>query len=338
MPSETETFRVSNSKAACFRRCPKQYEFRYVKKLKKKRTALPLKKGSWIHELLMTHYDGKDWRVRHKQLTAQFNKLLIEEREEYGDLPTECARIMHSYVAHYKEEDKHYKVLDTEIDALVELPNGDMFNFIIDLILEEDDGGIWFLDHKNVSSLMDADYMLLDAQLAKYVWGGAQIGYPNIRGVMFNELCTKAPTLPKELKDGGLEQRKNLQCDVYTYYREIKRLGLDPHDYTEMLQHLRGQSDKWFRRTRMPRDKPMVEQTIREMLWTIDDIKRAEASGRFPRTPDKSCTWMCEYLHPCVVDLQGGDIDEITRLQFTTTKREQDLEETHSRILTGGKT
>lgn len=335
MPDE---FRISNSKANCYRRCPRQFKFRYVEKLKKKRTALPLKKGSWIHELLMTHYDGHDWTVKHKELTREFNKLLIEEREEYGDLPTECARIMRSYVDNYREEDKHFKVLDTEIDAMVELPNGDTFNFIIDLILEEDDGGIWLEDHKNVSTLMDDDFMLLDTQLAKYVWGAAQIGYPDVRGVMFNELCTKAPTMPSVLEDGGLTQRKNLQCDVYTYYREIKRLGLDPKDYGKFLKHLRGQSTKWFRRTRMPRDKPMVERTIRELLWTCDDIKRAEATDRFPRAVDKSCTWMCEYLHPCVVEMQGGDIDEITRLQFTTAKREQDLEITHERILTGGKT
>jgi PD-(D/E)XK nuclease superfamily len=332
-----EAFRISNSKAACFRRCPKQYEFRYVHKLKKKRRALPLYRGGWIHELLMVHFDGGDWRTKHRALTRKFKSLLVEEREEYGDLPTEIERIMLGYTAHYKGEDEHWRTLDTEIDATVELPNGDMFNFIIDKIAEEDDGGVWLIDYKNVSSLMDDDFMLLDAQLAKYAWAAPKIGYPNVRGVIFDELCTKAPTIPKQLQSGELEQRKNLQCDVYTYYRELRRLKLDPKNYRNMLRHLQGQSQRWFRRTRMPRDRPMVEQTIRELLWTCDDIKRAESAGHFPRTPDKSCAWMCEYLHPCIVEMQGGDIDEIARLQFTTTKREQDLEVTHARILTGGR-
>jgi hypothetical protein len=35
--------------------------------------------------------------------------------------------------------------------------------------------------------------------------------------------------------------------------------------------------------------------------------------------------------------MQGGKVDEITRLQFTTVSREKDLEDTHMQILTGGK-
>ena len=245
---------------------------------------------------------------------------------------------MRSYLANYKDEDKHYRILDTEVDETVELPNGDTFNFIIDLIVEElHDGGIWLWDHKNVSSLMDEDFMLLDAQLAKYVWAAQKIGYKKIRGVLFNELCTKAPTIPEQLKTGGLTQRKNLQCDVYTYYRELKRLKLNPHDYGEMLRHLSNQSSQWFRRTRMPRDRHMTETTIRELIDTAEEIKTATANDRFPRTQDKSCKWSCEFVHPCIIELQGGDIDDILKLQFTTAKREQDVEATHVQILTGGK-
>jgi hypothetical protein len=332
-----EQFRISNSKAGCYRRCPRKYKFRYVQKLQAKRTALQLKKGSWIHELLMFHFDGQDWQVKHKELTRKFNNLMREEREEYGDLPAECARIMRGYVAHWKEEDSHYRVLDTEVEGLVELPNGDMFNFIIDKIVEEEDGGVWVIDYKNVSSFMDDDFMLLDTQLAKYAWAATKIGYPKIRGVMFDELCTKTPTIPEQLKTGGLTERKNLQCDVYTYYREIRRLGLDPRDYIDMLRHLSGQSKKWYRRTRMPRDKPMVGQTLKEMIWTSDEIKHATEENHFPRTVDKSCKFMCEYLHPCIVELQGGRLEEITRLQFTTIKRERDLEVEHAHILSGGR-
>jgi hypothetical protein len=332
-----DSLRMSNSKEGCYRRCPRKYKFRYVEKLKAKRRTLPLAKGGWLHELLMVHYDGQDWRERQKALTQQFNNLLLEEREEYGDLPRETARIMHSYLAHYKEEDKHYKVLDTELDELVELPTGDMFNFIIDLVVEEDDGGIWLWDHKNVTSLMDEDFMLIDAQLAKYVWAAARIGYPEIRGVLFNELCTKAPTIPEQLKTGGLTQRKNLQCDVYTYYREIKRLGLVPRDYGSMLRHLTNQSDQWFRRTRMPRDKHMTDTVMRELMMTAREIKEATRLDHFPRTQDKSCKWGCEYIHMCITELQGGDIDDIAQLQFTTASREQDVENVHAKILTGGK-
>lgn len=334
----SKTLRMSNSKEGCYNRCERKYQFRYIEKLQAKRVALQLKKGSWMHELLMVHYDGHDWRERQRELTQRFNLLLFEEREEYGDLPAETNRIMWSYLAHYKEEDKHYRVLDSEVDELIELPNGDMFNFIIDLVMEEiHDGGIWLWDHKNVSSLMDEDFMLLDSQLAKYAWAAPRVGYPKIRGVLFNELRTKSPTVPEQLENGGLTQRKNLQCDAYTYYREIKRLGLNPRDYGKMLRHLTGQSDSWFRRTRMPRDRHMTETTIRELLMTSAKIKESTRLGHFPRTQDKSCKWTCEFIHPCIAELQGGDIKDITDRQFTTVKREKDLEDIHTKILIGGK-
>lgn len=336
--ASVEPLRMSNSKEGCYRRCPRKYKFRYEEKLQAKKHALALKKGSWLHELLMVHYDGRDWRERQRELTRAFNNLLFEEREEYGDLPRETSRIMSSYLSHYKQEDRHYRVLDTEVDEIVDLPNGDKFNFIIDLLIEEvHDGGIWLWDHKNVSSLMDEDFMLLDSQLAKYVWGAKQIGIPKIRGVLFNELCTKTPTVPEQLKTGGLTQRKNLQCDVYTYYREIKRLGFDPRDYGEMIMHLSNQSSQWFRRTRMPRDRHMTETTMRELIDTAIEIRRATKENRFPRNQEKSCKWNCEFIHPCIAELQGGDIEDIVQLQFTTAKREVDLEAQHVQILTGGK-
>lgn len=334
-----EPIRMSNSKEGCYRRCPRKYKFRYVEKLKSKKEAIQLKKGSWLHELLMIHYDGQDWRERQKELTQKFNNLLFEEREEYGNLPHETARIMTAYLAHYKEEDKHYRVIDTELDEMIDLPNGVRFNFIIDLVIEEiHDGSIWLWDHKNVTSLMDEDFMLLDAQLAKYAWSAKQIGFSKVRGVLFNELCTKAPTVPEQLKNGELTQRKNLQCDVYTYYREIKRLGLNPRDYGKMILYLRQQSDRWFRRTRMPRDRHMTEVTMRELLDTAVEIRAAEADNRFPRTQDKSCKYTCEFLHPCIGELQGGHIEDILELQFIKSTRERDLEDTHAKILTGGLT
>jgi RecB family exonuclease len=286
----------------------------------------------------MVHYDGEhDWRQRHRDLTLEFNNLLFEEREEYGDLPAECARLMKNYLAHYKDEDAHWRTLDTELDETVDLPNGDQFNFIIDKVTEEDDGGIWLVDYKSVTNLMSDNFMLLDSQLAKYVWAAAQIGYKKIRGVMFDEICTATPTLPKVLQSGSLEQRKDIRCDVHTYYREIRRHDLNPRDYGVMIRHLNQQTERWFRRTRMPRDKPTVQQTMREMMMTSQEIKDATERNYFPRTVDKKCEWDCEYVHPCIVEMQGGKVDEITRLQFTTVSREKDLEDTHMQILTGGK-
>lgn len=322
MASAVEPFRLSNSKANTYRRCPKRYEFSYVHKLERKRKAVQLYRGDWLHQLLMCHYDGEDWRERQTALTHEFLKLFEEEREELGDMPAETRRIFTSYLRHYREEDKGWNIVDTELEEEVELPDGSMFTFIIDSLAEESDGGLWLWDHKTVKEFMPEDFMLIDSQLARYFWAAEKIGIGPVRGVMFNEVITKPPTLPKFLeKSGRLEMRKNLVCDAYTYMAEIKRLKLDPAPHKKFVQHLRGQSDRWFRRTPLPRDKHLTLTTMRELQMTASDMKRAERNGHFPRAPMKSCTWDCDFLDLCTTELMGGDFRSVASMSYRTKKK-----------------
>ena len=310
-------FKLSNSKANTWRRCPKKFEFAYVKELEPKRKGLPLHRGDWLHQLLMTHYDGEDWHVLQKKLTQEFDKLFDEEKEEYGDLPFQTKRIFTSYLQHYKQEDAGLRVVDSEIDEEVTLPNGNTFHFIIDLLIEETDGGLWLWDHKTVKEFMPQDFMLIDSQLARYFWAAEKFGIGPVRGVMFNELITKPPTLPKLTpKTGELERRSNIVCDFYSYLAEVKRQGFDPKDYREILLHLKRQTDRWFRRTPLPRDKALTKRMMQELLWTAEEMQHAIDTQQFSRTAQKSCTWDCEFLNLCVTELMGGDISDIVKLQF----------------------
>jgi hypothetical protein len=286
--------------------------------------AIQLKRGDWLHQLLMVHYDGQDWRDRHAELTVKFMNLFEEEREDYGDLPAECSRIFRSYLQHYKDQDQGLRIVDSEIDETIELPNGDTFQFIIDLMVEEADGGIWIWDHKTVKSFMPADFMLIDAQLARYFWAAQKKFGITVRGVLFNELITLPPTTPELLKNGRLTERQNLKCDVYTYYRTIKEHGQDPKTYAKTLRRLQAQANRWFRRTRLPRDPALTRRLMHEMMMSSREMKEAIAFDHFPRTPDKSCTWGCDYLEPCTLQLAGGDISDVVRLRYTTEKKEKD--------------
>jgi hypothetical protein len=316
--------RISISKMKTVRRCKKRAEYKYVMDLRRKKKAVQLYRGDWLHQLLMVNADGHDWRQRHAELTATFNELFEEEREELGDLPSECARIFRSYLATYRLVDKGLRVIDSEVDELITLPNGDQFNFIIDLIYEEPDGGIWLKDYKTVKNFMPSDFMLLDVQLTSYFWGAEKMGYKPLRGVEFDELITKPPTIPETLQNGRLTERKNLACDAYTYYATIKAMGLDPQDYRETLLRLKQQHTRWFRRTRLPKDPPTTKRVMRELMMTSAEWKRAKRLGHFPRSPMKDCTWDCDYQSLCQIDLMGGDISDIVKLQFDIKHRDRD--------------
>lgn len=321
--------RLSNSKAGTWRRCPKQFHFRYVRGLRSRRKALPLERGTWLHALMEAYYDPRDdqpsWREVHKERSKAFHVLFDEEKEDLGDLPTEVMRIFTSYLQRYGKQDKRWTVIDTELDEIITLPNGLRFQVIIDLIVEEPDGGMWIIDHKTVGRFMDADFMLLDAQLARYFWAAEHMGYGPLRGIIFNEVITKPPTLPKLLQDGTLEKRANISCDVYTYYREIQRHGLDLEPHRAFLQKLKAQEDRWFRRTRLPKDNPLTDRLMEELYMTARDIERAASTGEYPRSVSKDCTFGCEFKTACQVELMGGDSDSIIQMGFTTKRKELDL-------------
>jgi len=309
---------MSNSRAKTFRRCEKQYEFKYVMGLKPKAKAIPLERGSWLHKLLEVHYDGGDWKEAHRTLTNQFNGYFEEEREDLGDLPAECERIFRSYLMNYPDDRRNYKVIDTELDEVITLPNGLRFRIIIDKIIEEMDGGLWIVDYKTVKNFLPPDFLLLDAQLARYFWGAEKLGYYPLRGAIFDEIRTQAPTAPKQLKTGGLERRKNIRCDVYTYFRELKRLGIDPKPYKPFLNYLMSKNEEWFRRTRLSRDRSLVLQQMLDLNSTAKEIQRAEQRNHFPRSPMKDCQWDCSFLTPCAIQLQGGSIKEVVKMKYTT--------------------
>lgn len=317
--------RVSNSKVKTYRRCPKKYEFKYVMGLKPRAKTVQLERGSWIHDLLMHHYDGEDWKARHKELTKEFYSLFEEEREELGDLPTECARIMRAYLRYYKREDERYRVVDSELDEIITLPNGLELNIIIDLIVEDIvDGGLWIWDHKTRKSFGDSDSMDLDPQLTLYHWGVEYMGYTPLRGAVYNELRTKAPTIPQMTQKGHLSRRMDVDTTPEVYMAAIRKHGLNAADYSAILLHLAKQKDKFFRRTKIPKDPPMVKTMMKELVQSAQQIQADEAKSRFPRTFDQSCRWQCEYKDLCLTQLHGADIDSLIKVNFQRRKREED--------------
>jgi hypothetical protein len=249
-------------------------------------------------------------------LTAEFYELFEEEREELGDLPNECGRLVRNYLHHWRHEDKLYKTIDTELDEVLELPNGLKIRIIIDKIVEDRSGGIWVVDYKTGKNFLDPDWLILDPQLARYHWSADKLGYTPLRGVIYDEIRTLPPTLPKLLASGRLEQRKNIRCDVYTYFEEIKRHNLSVKKHATFLKYLKAHTSDWFRRTPLPKDPPLTKRVMQEMVISAREMKEAEELGQFRRTPMKDCRWDCAFSNPCIVQLTGGNIEPILKAHY----------------------
>jgi hypothetical protein len=312
--------RVSNSKVGTWRRCPKKYWFKYELGITPKVKGVALERGSWMHSLLEAHYGGKSWKAEHKRLSKTFYNLFDEQREELGDLPGDCLRLMRSYLRHYPDDLSRYTVVDVEVDEIVTLPNGLKFQLIIDLVVEDQRGRLWLWDHKFRKNFGASEGMALDPQLTRYYWGAEKLGYTDLAGIIYNEIGTKPPTVPKLLKAGGLSKAKNIATDTYTYMDTIRQEGLDPTDYTEILAHIAvTQKDKFFKRTALPKDPPMLKQMMQELVWSAQEIQLATKKGHFPRTYiANDCKWSCEYKDMCIASLHGADIEPMIKRGFET--------------------
>lgn len=281
------------------------------------REAIPLKRGSWMHELLEAYYTTGDWKPRHQELTSQFNKMFDEEKEFYGgDLPDICARIMRSYVHRWKEEDAEWQILAIEQEYEAPLPHGHTFKFKIDGIIE-DEWGQWLLEHKNHKTIPDDNYRFIDLQSARYVWGLNKYHGFDIVGVLWNYLRMKPPGIPQMTKTGRLS-RARLETDALTFTEALLNYGLDPKDYRSDIIKLK-RNNPFFRRVRVPKPDQVIETLVKEAVYTADEIER----GFKPiRTIDRSCTFSCSYLQPCMASLYGGDEAEVLRTQFRVATKE----------------
>jgi RecB family exonuclease len=315
---------VTHSMIKTFRRCPRQTMYKYVDRLKPRALSKPLKRGTWIHSLLETHYTGGDWEDTHKKLTAKFNGLFVEEQEHLGDLPREIKRLMNSYFWHYRD-DQDWIVHETEFTIETELPNGELYRGRVDNLIEND-FGLYVVDHKSHKSLPNLNDRLLDPQSVLYIWAARRVGIP-VKGFIWNYIRTDAPKDLRFKLDGGLYAKQG-DTDYPTAYRSIKKQGHDPRSdewrpYLKRLQAMRfqpgaTQMSPFFLRHTLEKDEAMIDRAVAEVLHTVERMGDYDFEHRdsVERVVDRSCAWMCGFQNLCITDLMGGNSDLVKKQSF----------------------
>jgi hypothetical protein len=335
---------TTHSMLKCFGRCPKQAQYKYVERLKRRyanEKEKALRRGTWMHLLLQAHYDGKDWKEVHAKLTAQFGQLFDEEREALGDLPRECARLMRSYLWHYganKRDPFHgWDVQGTEVTLECPWPDGvGIYRCRVDMLVE-DEYGVWLVDHKTHKSLPGLTFRLLDFQSALYIWCAWQNGI-RVQGFIWNYVRTKAPSVPSLAYAGKANERLStaaLDTDYPTYYLGVKALGRldDPVAVAKLgqlksqrWQHGGIQTSPFFRRETLEKNDAMIARAVGSAVRTRDAMRNYEWGERtshgdnyiretVERTVDRSCDW-CTFNELCSTELFGGNSTFLRKKMF----------------------
>lgn len=330
---------TTHSMLKSFLRCPKQAQYKYAERLKKRVLTMrdkPLRRGTWFHALLEEYYMGRSWKAKHKELTAQYNRLMDEEKEALGDLPTEVAALMRSYLWHYganKEDPTHgWRVIGTEMTFEAVWPDSedgnDIYRCRVDM-LAEDEWGLIIVDHKSHKTLPGHTFRMLDAASPLYIWAARESGY-DVRSFVWNYVRTKVPTKPELVYVGTSRERlstKAIDTDYPTFLRAIKEYGLDPADHREKLRYLKAQrwepgktqTSPFFQRVELAKDDDQIARVVASAMRTrdrmhadYDDLETVE------RVSDRSCTFMCDYRELCETELFGGNSLFIRRKHYRT--------------------
>lgn len=327
--NDGEGARIStHSMLKTFRRCPKQAEFKYVHRLKPKRLGSPLKRGVWVHSLLEEYHKGGDWRKLHAHYSKQFNELFDEEKDYYGDMPTEILQIMNSYMWHYKDDPWEY--IDQEFQLEAKLPDGTIYRGKVDALIRNQ-FGLWLVDHKTHKTLPDLSFRLLDAQSALYIWAAWENGL-EVNGFIWNYLRWKAPSTPKLLKDGTRISDAACDTDYPTFVRALKQykdenpqFSIRPQDRqkAEVLRSQRYQFGKpqtsdFFRRDVLEKSPEMIERVLQGNYTTSLRMHDYDFSNpdRVERVVDRGCTFSCSYTDICTAELMGANTRPLIKQNY----------------------
>lgn len=363
------TTALNQSKVKMWRRCQKQFAFRYDyvtdgRELVPSRKKLPLYRGSWMHALqealhhqwagfddfTITFGEGKNkieieaqtWEDVHDELCDQFDQLFDEEKEELEDLPDTCERLFRSYLRFWKEDQDRYTVAEYRGKPMIEyLVQGKLpglsspFKGRIDLVVEDEEyGGFWIWDAKWVSKIPPPEERIMSPQSLMYVWALRELRNLDIRGFVYNYGRTKPPAIPRTLKTGTLSLRKRMDTDLYTYVHAMKELHGDRWKmwvphYSEKLRELKGREALWFRRERIPIEEEAMNQALGEFIASGNQIANRQPPLEAPRSYFYSCKFGCDYHELCVAEFTGLNIEPLIKQHYEEVSERYAPDETN---------
>ena len=299
-------FRVSWSRIKSWKRCRKQHHYKYVERLEAKRKPPALLRGKLLGQLIEAHCSGQNWKTLWAKLSKEHRTLFSAEVEMYGDFKVEIPRIMEGYVKRYGKE----KTIALEHEEFLELAPGILLSTRNDGILIED-GKKWLKETKTHRNIPDEETRFSDLQTVIY-YALLKAKY-KLSGVIWDYVRTKPPTVPQQLKDGGLSKR-NIESTPEVYLSEIKRLKLNPADYEDILSELKEKEDNFYLRVKLPEpSQHLIDATISDFTQTAQFMR--DHPDLQDRNMGRDCP-RCEFYALCQAELRGLDSHFIRKSEF----------------------
>lgn len=294
-----------------FLRCAKRYDYRWVQELEPKQANEKLTIGSAIHKFLEVWYATGSQLGAFTALEAYMQEQSASMDEvTYSEAVTLIAEVCDHYIAHYGKE--NWKVIAAEMPFRIHLEGSIYYTGTIDMLVQDQDGKYWIVDHKTTNSLDIFDKNSdMDRQISRYWYAIERYMDINIQGFIYNIILKDYPQPPKVLKSGALSKDKAQKTTYQLYQQAIVDNNLKEEDYADFLQLLQDQPKEFFRRINVERNISEMRASISELTDVIFDIRDKHKNRRWYRNITKDCHWDCPYRTLCVAEMDGSNADHI---------------------------
>lgn len=205
-----------------------------------------------------------------------------------------------------------------EVKLGVPLNNTETFVGVVDWVArEKNTNTIWLFDHKTRTHLQPDELEDYNVQMAVYqrlLWSFDI--HP--AGSIAFQIRSSVPSVPKRNKDGSMS-RADIATDWETYHQALLDAGLDPLEYTDMLDKLA--SKEFFRLSKSYRSDALVEAIWQSsVLDVLDEVKRVRTKYRNAKNgslPSRNmhlvnCK-LCASREFCQAELRGMDADYLVQ-------------------------
>ena len=330
---------LSNSSITTFRRCPREYQFRYIKMRKPRSKGAALRFGSLFHRGLNAWWLAGSVPPSARLFVAidALNRERTEDTDEFEMM--KAVALLVGYTARWGEEkietlhvERVFRYQLAEPGELIGDPPVPLpydLGGALDVIGRDEDGDL-IVEHKTSSEDISegSDYWrhveALDTQVTTYLEAARAMGF-NPRKCLYD--VVRKPTLDPYTATPE-DQRKYTKPTkaepVPRLYANQRDRDETPAEYGERLTaDITANPSKYFARLPIVRLEHDNEAHARDVEATAHAIMFAEHSGRWPRHPNACERFhrLCEY-HP--VCSGQATIDDESRY-MTKEKNHEEL-------------
>lgn len=278
--------------------------------------------GHVVHHAFGSYYGTPNRQPSHmlKAYKAETYRTFGEIQQRIGEVPEDLKDYAHlgwvmlrHYCVWVRTHDA-FDVVMPEVPLKVSLPEFDVKG-TADGIIRDAFGDLWFLETKTSSRIPSEAVVQNSWQGKAYIWMASRDSairkLGNIKGVLFNYLYKAKPTLPKVLKSGQLERRRNMRITPEYYLHQVRQQDLDPGDYLEHVALL--PQDLFFVRYYLTFTEKQLENFERELRDLAYDMLHEPKI--YPGDTMQVCA-ICGYEALCSMQQNNEPWKEIASVDF----------------------